>query len=66
MYVYEGFDPVSLLSLASGIGTELNFFVDLINFCVEYINADDVITLLYRILSLDQSLFEICNLKEEK
>ena len=66
MYVYKGFDPVSLLSLASGIGTELNFFVDLINFCVEYINADDVITLLYRILSLDQSLFEICNLKEEK
>ena len=46
MYVYEGFDPVSLLSLSSGIGTELNFFVDLINFCVEYINADDVITLL--------------------
>ena len=51
---------------SSGIGTELNFFVDLINFCVEYINAEDVITLLYRILSLDQSLFEICNLKEEK
>ena len=32
---------------SSGIGTEFkNFFVDLINFCVEYINADDVITLL--------------------
>ena len=46
MYVYEGFDPVSLLSLASGIGTELNFFVDLIHLCVEYINANDVITLL--------------------
>jgi len=55
MYVYEEFDPLSSLSLSkttsavdasSDIGNELTFFVDLINFCVEYINTDDVITLL--------------------
>ena len=31
-------------SLSSGVGMFYYFFVDLINFCVEYINADDVIT----------------------
>ena len=50
----------NILNYSSGIGTKLTFFADLINICVEYINADDVIAFcLYLMNKMRRNLIKI-------